>query len=59
MERKKKLIQLEGATIASLQIGANKKGWSLKKYMESVLIDKAKKINSDIMVASSWKKSRK
>jgi hypothetical protein len=39
---RRKEVHLPDSVLDTLALGANKKKWSLKKYMEQILIDKAK-----------------
>jgi hypothetical protein len=39
---RRKEVHLPDSVLEILSLGANKKKWSLKKYMEQILTDKAK-----------------
>lgn len=44
MEAVRKEVKLTANIISHLQVGANKKGWSLKRYMEYVLVKEAERL---------------
>lgn len=49
---RRKEVHLPDSVLEVLALGANKKKWSLKKYMEQVLTDKAK-IRKTVLVFGS------
>jgi len=42
-EKVRKEVRLHPSIIELLQVGADRKGWSLKRYMENTLFREAKK----------------